>query len=398
VSGDEVGVVDRYLEVGLRLGRHNPEIVDAYYGPGAISAGVASEPVRAPEALRGDVRRLLADLDGGIEPGIAGRRRAWIAGQLRGLEVVCAKLAGDDISYVDEVEACYGVTPRRVDESEIADAQVTLDDSLPGSGPVADRLAAFRDAHVIPPDRVDGVIADLLDEFRVRTDTMFGLPDGERVRFEIVSDKPWSGFNYYEGDLSSRVAINSDLPVLSTSVGHLVAHEAYPGHHTEHCLKEVGLVRRHHRDEESLFLVGTPQCLMAEGLADLGLEVLLGEDRLRVVGDIVRSHGVTHDDEVIASVTSWGEMSSRVRGNLGMMLHADGTAPDDVMAYAERWLLVDRPRAAKSVEFMCDPTWRAYISCYVEGLPLCRDFVDGDPGRFARLLTEQLLPSDLIAA
>jgi len=47
---------------------------------------------------------------------------------------------------------------------------------------------------------------------------------------------------------------------------------------------------------------------------------------------------------------------------------------------------------------MCDPTWRAYISCYVEGLPLCRDFVDGDPGRFARLLTEQLLPSDLIAA
>ena len=81
-----------------------------------------------------------------------------------------------------------------------------------------------------------------------------------------------------------------------------------------------------------------------------------------------------------------------------MMLHADGTAPDDVMAYAERWLLVDRPRAAKSVEFMCDPTWRAYISCYVEGLPLCRDFVDGDPGRFARLLTEQLLPSDLIAA
>jgi hypothetical protein len=44
-----------------------------------------------------------------------------------------------------------------------------------------------------------------------------------------------------------------------------------------------------------------------------------------------------------------------------------------------------------------DPTWRAYISCYVEGLPLCRSFVDGDASRFERLLTEQLLPSDLAA-
>ena len=67
------------------------------------------------------------------------------------------------------------------------------------------------------------------------------------------------------------------------------------------------------------------------------------------------------------------------------------------MAWAERWLLLDRKRAEKSVEFLLDPTWRAYISCYVEGLPLCRRFVDGDPLRFERLLTEQLLPADLAA-
>ena len=47
------------------------------------------------------------------------------------------------------------------------------------------------------------------------------------------------------------------------------------------------------------------------------------------------------------------------------------------------------------MQFLTDPTWRAYISCYVEGLPLCRRFVAGDPARFERLITEQLLPSDL---
>ena len=50
----------------------------------------------------------------------------------------------------------------------------------------------------------------------------------------------------------------------------LLAHEGYPGHHTEHCRKEQLLVGAGH-DEQSIFLVNTPQCLMAEGLADHAL-------------------------------------------------------------------------------------------------------------------------------
>ena len=90
--------------------------------------------MRAPDALRDEARRLIGELDSGIEPDIADQRRAWLRGQLVGLEVVCRKLAGDDISYVDEVRACYGVTPRRVDESEIVDAQRALDLTLPARG------------------------------------------------------------------------------------------------------------------------------------------------------------------------------------------------------------------------------------------------------------------------
>jgi hypothetical protein len=50
------------------------------------------------------------------------------------------------------------------------------------------------------------------------------------------------------------------------------------------------------------------------------------------------------------------------------------------------------------VQFLTDPTWRAYIHCYVDGLPLCRRFVGGDPARFERLISEQLVPADLEAA
>ena len=60
--------------------------------------------------------------------------------------------------------------------------------------------------------------------------------------YEVVTDKPWSGFNYYEGGYRSRVAVNADLKQQMANLPRLVAHESYPGHHTEHCRKEAGLV------------------------------------------------------------------------------------------------------------------------------------------------------------
>src|ERR1019366_6770388 len=205
------------------------------------------------------------------------------------------------------------------------------------------------------------------------------------------------GFNYYLGGLLSRVAVNTDLPVLSTGLAHLVAHESYPGHHTEHTRKEVGLVRRHHRWEESIFLVGTPQCLLAEGLADLGLEVVMGRRPEAAVAGHMRPLGIRYDAEVVAAVAGAGGALGPVRQNAAFRLHEDGADPDTVSSEVARWGLLSRERAAKSVEFLTHPTWRTYMTCYVEGLPLCRRFVAWGPARFDRLLSEQLTPDVLMA-
>ena len=86
---------------------------------------------------------------------------------------------------------------------------------------------------------------------------------------------------------------------------------------------------------------------------------------------------------------SASESLDAVRANAAWLLHTDNAPVEDVVAYLERWGPLPRVRAEKAVEFLTSPTWRAYISCYVEGYPLCRDFVAGDPTRFATLLTEQ---------
>jgi len=392
----EVTPVDRYLEVGLRLGRHLDGLVDAYYGPAALQARVEAEPRRDLPALVVDVRQLVADLDAG-DGDLDGPRRRWLRAQAAGLHTAARKLAGEDVAFVDEVEACYGVRPVFVDHDVLADAHRRLDAALPGDGPLSERYESYRSRHLMTRDQLTEAVHTLAEAFRERTQERFGLPEGEHVEFELVTDQPWSGFNYYEGGLRSRVAINIDLPVSSTAIGHLIAHEAYPGHHTEHCRKEVGLVRRRGWQEESIFLVGTPQCLLAEGLADLAIEVLLGEGAEAQLAEILTPLGIRYETEVVAAVAGAAEALSAVRGNAALLLHDRGRPEDEAVAELERWGLLAHERAVKSITFLTHPTWRAYIFCYVAGLPLCRGFVAGDPARFERLLTEQLTPADLAA-
>ncbi len=285
--------------------------------------------------------------------------------------------------------------PTRVDEDALAESHRNIDEALPGTGPLAERLVTWREAHAVPVDLLKPAIHSLAEDLRDRTASLFGLPEGEHVDFELVSDQPWSGFNYYLGDLRSRVAVNTDLPVLSIGLAHLVAHESYPGHHTEHTRKEVGLVRRRRWWEESLFLVGTPQCLLAEGLADLGLEVVMGRRPERAVAQHLRPLGIRYDADTIAAVSEAADALGAVRQNAAFRLHEDGADADTVTDEVARWGLLPRDRAAKVVEFLTHPTWRAYLTCYVEGLPLCRAYVGGDPARFERLLSEQMTPGQL---
>src|SRR4029450_11861975 len=220
-----------------------------------------------------------------------------------------------------------------------------------GGAPLRSRCTAWREAHAVPPDKLEAAIRSLADDLRERTQRLFGLPDGEHVEWTFETDKPWAGFNYYEGGLRSRVAINLDLPVLSLTLGHLVAHEAYPGHHTEHSRKEVGLVRQRRWLEETIFLVGTPQCTMAEGLADLRVEVVVGRRPERVVAEHLRPLGIRYDADVAAAVAESAEALSWVRSNAAILLHERGLAADDVVAYLERWALLPHDRAAKALSF-----------------------------------------------
>ncbi|MGY2062015.1 DUF885 domain-containing protein, partial [Nocardia gipuzkoensis] len=206
------------------------------------------------------------------------------------------RFAGEPIAFVDEVRAYFDVEIAPGEVEDYREAHRQIEEVLPGHGALPDRVVEHRRADEIPPDRLRECVAAFSGALRELVRERYPLPEHERVDYEVVGDKPWSGFNYYLGDHRSRVAINADLKQHMAHLPALIAHESYPGHHTEHCRKEAGLVAAGH-DEQTLFLVNTPQCLMAEGLADLALRSIVGPRWGRWAQEIYADVGLHLDGE-----------------------------------------------------------------------------------------------------
>jgi hypothetical protein len=142
-----------------------------------------------------------------------------------------------------------------VSEELFAEAHDRVNEASPGRGPVAERYQRWLESQTVRRDLVLPVLRTLMEEFRERTRPLFGLPEGESVEFELVGGKAWRGFASYQGGFRGRVFVNTNLPIWSFGLIEFVAHEAYPGHHTEAAWKEKELVHRRGYVEETVRFV-----------------------------------------------------------------------------------------------------------------------------------------------
>jgi len=375
-----------YLLLGLRLGRHVDGLVDSYYGPAELKQQTDDEEPVAPAELVENAAALHASLDDG-----------YLRDQVHGCWTFARVLAGEQLSYSDEVEGSYGVRPARTPESVFERVHAELDSLLPGDGPLDERRRAWRERHACPGDNAVGVLGELLPLMRARTLEVVDLPEGEHPALEPVRDEPWWAFNYYLGDLKSRVVLNIDLPTTGLDLIHLAAHEVYPGHHTESSVKEQLLARDQGRVEETIAMVPTPAAVLSEGIAEIGADIVLDDASREKAYAILRRHGIELAEPELARRIGHAVDDLRtVSLNAALMIFEDGVSHDDAQAYVQRWTLNTPEQAAQSIRFVTDPTWRAYTVTYSAGRELCGAFVGNDPARFRRLLTEQVRVSELI--
>ena len=404
------GLARDYVRLVLALGVHDPDAVDAYYGP----EGLRSEVTQAAAPLssvRRDIAALRRALDTRPMPADdvhADWRLRTLRAQARALDMRAAVRAGERVPFDAESAALYDAVAPTHDAAYFDRLLGALDAALPGSGALAERYERFRAAFVIAPERVDGVFRTAIAACRERTRAHVPLPDSETFTLEYVRDKPWSGYNWYKGKYRSIIQVNTDLPIFLDRALDLACHEGYPGHHVYNVLIERDLVRERGWIEWSVYPLFSPQSLIAEGTANFGIAVAFpAAERLAFERDVLFPLAGL-DPAGAARYQQVQRLAGRLSyaGNEAARRYLDGQASAaEAVAWLERYALMNLDRAAQRVRFF--DRYRSYVINYNLGEDLVEAFVDREggiatrPARrwevFTDLLRLPRLPSELAA-
>ena len=396
-------LAEQYVRLTLALGQHDPDYVDAYYGPAEWKPG---ETRSGLDEIQGRVRDLQAQLDD-VRAGsdeMEALRHDYLVKQTSAMAARIGMLKGERLSFDAEARALYDVEVPKLPDSHFQQVLDQLEKRFPGEGPLVDRYEAYRLRFAIPRDRLDRVFTTAIAACRGRTARHLALPAGESFTVEYVTGKSWSGYNWYQGGSRSLIQVNTDLPIYIDRAVDLACHEGYPGHHVYNALLEKNLVKDRGWMEFTVYPLFSPQSLIAEGTANYGIEVAFpGNERLQYEEQVLfPAAGLDPAEargyyEVQALVEQLAYAGNEVaRRYINKEIDAAQAA-----AALEKFALMPRARAEQRVRFF--DQYRSYVINYNLGKDMVRSYIEkraaGDARKrwaeFGQLLSSPRLPSGL---
>lgn len=403
-GGDTLDAIARdYVAFTLEIGEREPGYVDAYYGPAEWAEAAKANPRTVPQLIQGAAtltERLEAISTAGADPAVV-QRKKYLLAHVSAAAARLRMLSGERMGFADEAEALFGVRPELPPLSSFDPVLAEIDALLPGPGSLTERVTEFKSHYVIPKDRLQAVMDAAIAECRARTARHIELPANENFTLAFVGDKPWSGYNYYQGDAQSKIEINADFPIYTERAIDLGCHEGYPGHHVYNALLERTFVRERGWVEMSVYPLFSPMSFVAEGSANYGLDLAFpGNEALAFEREVL--FPLAGLDPATA------EKKAELQGLLRRLARAEytiadaylagridrDTAIDQLMTYS----LSPRDKATQRLRFI--DTYRSYIINYGLGRDVVQAWVEGQGGdrwdAMETLLSSQILPVDLL--
>ena len=400
-------LAERYVKTVLALGQHDKDYVDAYYGPPEWKREVEATKKTLDEiaAQAGAARSDLARLPSGSDE-LSRLRHQYLERQLSSLEARIRIVKGEKMTFDEESKALYDAVAPTYPVSHFQKILDTLEKRFPGQGSLAERYDAWRRPFVIQREKLDGVFQTAIKACRERTLKHVTLPSDESFTVEYVTNKSWSGYNWYQGNYRSLIQVNTDLPIYIDRAIDLACHEGYPGHHVYNALLEKHLVRDRNWVEFTVYPLFSPQSLIAEGTANYGIEVAFpGGERI----DYERAVLFPAAGLDPARASEYYEVQTLVdqlayAGNEAARGLLDGKLSSaEAAAYLEKYAMYSPERAKQRVRFI--EQYRSYVINYNLGKDMVRRFVESRGGtadnpskrwdEFEKLLSSPRLPSGL---
>src|SRR5215469_8672082 len=174
-AGDAMNsVAEQYVHLVLALGQHDPDYVDAFYGPAEWKTQ-AEEQKKSLDAIGDQAAKLSVTLtETPIAPGTADSdlrqlRREYLHKQLTALAGRVRMLKGEKLKFDDESRALYDAVAPTYPDSHFDEIIAQLEKKIPGNGPLWQRYENWRKPFVIPKDKLDTVFQLSIKECRART-------------------------------------------------------------------------------------------------------------------------------------------------------------------------------------------------------------------------------------
>jgi hypothetical protein len=401
-------IAETFVKLALAVGQHDGDYVDSYFGPDEWRTEVESEALELPD-IRLQAEELLQTLEAHSQENddpLEARRRANLDKTLTSLIARVDLLSGVRMSFDEESKALYDAVAPTHPAEHFQHILDRLDELLPGSGTITERYDQFRQEFVIPPDQLNAVFAAAVDACRAQTLEHMDLPAGESFEIEYVTDKSWSGYNWYKGDYHSLIQVNTDLPIFIDRALDLACHEGYPGHHVYNLMLERELLRGRDWIEYSIYPLFSPRSMIAEGTANFGIEVafptaerLAFEKKVLFPMAGIDSAGADVYYEIQELFRQLGYAGNEAaRGYLDGDMSAE-TAVDWLITYS----LMPAETADQRLRFI--EQYRAYVINYNYGQDLVRNYIERSGGTsdnpelrwrlFTDLLSKPVPPSEL---
>jgi hypothetical protein len=395
-------IAEAYVKLVLAMGQHDPDYVDAYYGPPEWNGHKKPLDAIAVEATR--LRDQLAKISQPDE--MEQLRRRYLLKQLSALEARVRILNGERLKFDEESQALYDAVAPTFPETHFQEILAKLEPKLPGEGSLLQSYENWRRAFVIPKEKLDTVFQLAIKACRERTLAHINLPPDENFSVEYVTNKPWGGYNWYKGNYRSVIQVNTDLPVYIDRAIDLAAHEGYPGHHVYNTLLEKNLVHDRGWIEFSVYPLFSPQSLIAEGTANFGREVVFTKpERLAFEKEVlwpaagIDPSRVEEFYEVQDLVKKLGYATNEAaRRYLSGDINAAAAA-----AWLQKYALMDEKRAKQATKFI--EKYRSYVINYNLGEDMVRSYIEKRGAtverpeqrwrEFEQLLASPRLPGDI---
>ncbi len=370
-------LAERYVRLVLEIGEHDADFVDAYYGPPEWREAARARK-RPLAALDDDARQLAVQIERApADDEMSARRRRSLLEQMSSIRTRLAILRGDKLSFDEEARRIYGVSPPRHDDDFYRAIAHDLDGLLPGPGPLRDRMDAFKKEFLVAPDRVGAGLEVALAQCRDATLAQAALPASEEFRLELVADKPWQAYNWYQGHYRSVIQYNVSPPVYGSGFVGTMCHEGYPGHHVLNTLLEEHLVDGRGWVEYTVYPLFSAESLLAESSANFGIDLVFpGNTRWQWERD--------HLYPVVGIDPARAELQFRVSEAMKSLAYAQidaarayldgGRSAEQTISWLQEFTFATRAEAERRLRFF--DTYRSYIVNYRLGDDLVREYVD----------------------